>query len=148
MNAISCITQMVPFIYDLEITLNKKSKSDIIYFDFAKAFDSVFHDIILHKLKYHYKINGLMLRFIKSYLQSRRQQVVVGGFTSSKLPVLSGVPHGSILCPLIFVLFINDMFECVSEGTNIALYGDDTKIWREIIDSNDHFTLQKDIDRR
>ena len=72
---------MVPFIYDLKITLNlKKSKSDIIYFDFAKAFDSVSHDIILHKLKCDYKINGLMLRFVKSY------------FTSSKLPVLSGVP--------------------------------------------------------
>ena len=82
---------MVLFIYDLEITLNKKSKSDIIYFNFGKAFDSVSHDIILHKLKYDYKINGLMLRFIKSYLQGR-QQVVVEGFTYSKLPVLSGVP--------------------------------------------------------
>ena len=76
-NAKSCSTQVVPFTYDLTLTLNNKSKVDVIYFDFAKAFDSVFYDLILKKLKHEYKVDGLMLRFIKSYLQGRQQQVVI-----------------------------------------------------------------------
>ena len=129
-NEKSCTTQMVPFTYDLAVGLNKKSKLDVIYFDFAKAFDSVSHDLILQKLKENFKIDGLMLRFIRSYLQGRQQQVVIGGVRSKVLPVKSGVPQGSILGPLLFVIFINDMFKCTSKGTNIALYADDTKIWR------------------
>ena len=70
---------MIPFTNDLALALNNKSRSDIVYFDFAKAFDSVSHDLILHKLKNLYHIDGFMLRFISSYLKGRQQQVVVGG---------------------------------------------------------------------
>ena len=145
-NEKSCITQMAPFTYELATGMNKKSKIDVIYFDFAKAFDSVSHDLILKKLKEKFGINGLMLRFVKSYLQGRQQQVIIGGTKSDILPVKSGVPQGSILGPLLFVIFINDMFQSTSQKTNIALYADDTKIWREIQWSEDHFALQKDID--
>ena len=64
---------MVPFAYDLTLTLYDKSKVDVIYFDIAKAFDSVSHDLILKKFRNEYKVDGLMLRFIKSYLQGRQQ---------------------------------------------------------------------------
>lgn len=70
---------------------------------------------------------------------------MIGGFQSSLKTVNSGVPQGSILGPLLFVLFINDMHNCISPGTNIALYADDTKIWRKIESYSDHIVLQNDI---
>ena len=73
LNEKSCTTQMVPFIDDLSSAMNSKIRSDIIYFDFAKAFDSVSHDLILHKLKKNYGVDGLMLGFVKSYLQGKQQ---------------------------------------------------------------------------
>jgi len=137
---------MIPFTSELAFTLNKSSRTDIVYFDFSKAFDTVNHDLILHKLKHQFCIDGLLLQFIKIYLENRKQQVIIGGSKSGPLPVHSGIPQGSILGPLLFVLFINDMFSVVNNNTNIALYADDTKIWREINRDVDQIELQKDID--
>ena len=142
----SCTTQMIPFSSNLAFALNNSSRVDVVYFDFAKAFDSVNHDIILDKLKNQFSVDGLLLQFIKSYLQGREQRVVINGISSATLPVHSGVPQGSILGPLLFVIFINDMHSVISPGTDIALYADDTKIWREILFDQDQYILQKDID--
>ena len=141
----SCTTQMIPYIDDIMQILNSRNDVDIIYFDFAKAFDSVNHDIILEKLKHKYSIDGLMLNFIKIYLKDRYQRVVVGGTFSRTLPVNSGVLQGSILGPLLFVLFIDDIYESISEGTHMALYADDTKIWCKISSYSDCIILNNDI---
>ena len=142
----SCTTQMVPFIDTLAQTINASSRRDVIYFDFMKAFDSVNHDLILSKLKRQYGIDGRLLKLMVNYLQDRTQCVVVDGVSSGQRPVQSGVPQGSILGPLLFVMFINDMFQCISSGTDIALYADDTKISRQIDSWSDHVILQQDID--
>ena len=141
----SCTTQLVSFTDCIATALNASIRTDIVYFDFAKAFDSVNHDIILRKLKDRFKIDGTMLKFMVNYLQGREQCVIIAGQKSCNANVRSGVPQGSILGPLLFVLFIDDMSEVVSDGTAIALYADDTKIWRKIKQWEDHDILQKDI---
>ena len=87
-----------------------------------------------------------MLNFIKSCLKDRKQRVVVGGKYSKIASVNSGVPQGSILGPLLFVLFITDISEVITEGVNIALYADDTKIWRKICSYSDCVILNNDIE--
>ena len=75
----ACTTQMVPFLGSLALTINGTSRTDVIYFDFAKAFASVNHDIILQKLKHKFHINDLMLKYLVNYLKNRQQCVVIGG---------------------------------------------------------------------
>ena len=79
----SCCTQLVSFCDSLALSLNENIQTNVIYFDFQKAFDSVNHDIILEKLKFQYKIDGSLLRFFINYLKGRRQRVVIGSEQSS-----------------------------------------------------------------
>ena len=87
----SCTTQLVDFCDSLALSLKGNIRSDVTYFDFAKEYDSVDHEIILIKLKSLFSIDSFLLRFISEYLSGRIQCVVVGGATSSELKVLLGV---------------------------------------------------------
>ena len=86
-----------------------------------------------------------MLKFFKGYLTHRSQRVVLDNCTSDAVAVLSGVPQGSILGPLLFVLFINDIFFNIDENSRIGLYADDIKLWRKTATSSDCDILQRDI---
>ena len=141
----SCSTNMISLTESHSVSLLSKVPTDIIYFDFAKAFDSVCHDLILKKLKNQFGIDGRLLKFLKNYLQNRKQKVVLDNHISDTVDVLSGVPQGSIIGPLLFVLFINDIYNNLDKGTNVALYADDIKMWRQIDSHRDCKILQKDI---
>ena len=143
----SCNSNLLLFTESIARSLYEKIRTDIIYFDFAKAFDTVSHDLILKKTKKktQYNIDGTLLKLFTEYLRSRKQRVILDNVISESVDVLSGVPQGSILGPLLFVLFINDIYANIDNDSNIALFADDTKIWRDINSESDCETLQNDI---
>jgi hypothetical protein len=111
----------------------------LIFFNtlnFAKAFVSVDHSILLGKLKAS-GVSGRLLDWFSNYLNNRRQRVVVDGVASQWTPVTSGVPQGSILGPMLFVIFINDVPKVVENRTTSALFANDTKVYRTITSVSD-----------
>ena len=138
----SCATQLLSTLHRIGQLLDKNTQTDILFLDFAKAFDSVDHVILLRKLK-DYGIEGNLYRWFSDYLHNRTQRVVVEGAASSWSPVTSGVPQGSILGPMLFLLFINDLSDVIPESTSTGLYADDAKLYRKISTPEDCSQLQE-----
>ena len=117
---------------------------DTIYMDLKKAFDSVPHQRLLSKLK-GYGIKGKLLKWIEKCLTCRKHRVLVNGAASSWSEVVSGVPQGSVLGPILFILYINDITNVVT--CDMKIFADDTKIYHKTSTRQDCINLQKDIDR-
>ena len=139
----SCETQLVLSIDDWAKSVDRGLRTDMAIFDFSKAFDSVPHQRLLTKL-HAYGIRNNILKWISTFLTSRRQRVVVNGCQSSWLPVASGVPQGTVLGPLLFLLYINDI--TCEIRSQIRLFADDCIVYRTITNPLDSAILQQDID--
>ena len=130
-----CETQLVEAIHDWTTILNKgQGQVDVILLDFSKAFDTVPHQRLLQKLN-KYGIRNHTLNWISSFLTNITRHVVVNGSTSNVESVLSGVPQGTVLGPLLFLIYINDIDQHLT--SKIRLFADDSAIYRDINCPND-----------
>lgn len=138
----SCETQILSILEHWTSSLDVRSEVVAILLDFSKAFDSVPHERLLLKLQ-HYGVSGKLLEWIRSFLVGRTQFVSLNGTDSTPLPVQSGVPQGSVLGPLLFLLFIND----ISSGVDspVHLFADDSILFRSIKSDDDILALQRDL---
>ena len=138
----SCETQLLTLADELVSGLDKSQQHDIIVLDFSKPFDRVPHERLLPKMD-HYDVSGSTLEWIGAFLTDRVQQVKVEGATSYSIQVLSGVPQGTVLGPLLFLVFINDLPDCVE--SEIRLFAIYCILYRCIKDTNDCEAFQKDL---
>lgn len=140
----SCSTQLIEFSHDILKSFDNGVQTDCVLLDFQKAFDKVSHNLLLYKLSFLGLPNNI-LSWLQNYLTGRSQKVVVNGVSSTNVSVSSGVPQGSVLGPLLFLIYINDIG--VSISSSIRLYADDCVLYREIRDDSDRLALQTDLEK-
>ena len=140
----SCESQLISLTQELHEHLEDKEQVDMIVLDFSKAFDKVGHKRLLKKL-HNYGIRGNLLRWVLFFLLDRKQRVVVDGEHSEWVKMESGVPQGTVLGPIMFLAFINDLPDAVS--SKVRLFADDCVMYRTVKDDNDCNTLQEDLNK-
>ena len=138
----STVLQLLEVMNKWTETIDQGYHIDTVYMDFMKAFDTVPHRRLIGKLASH-GINNPILGWIKAFLTDRKQQVQVNGSKSEWMDVTSGIPQGSVLGPVLFVIYINDLPDCIHSET--YLFADDTKIFRTITSEEDCKILQEDL---
>ena len=143
-NKRSCLTNLLDFLYDILNQYDESKAVDIIYLDFQKAFDKVPHKRLLIKLKSH-GIQGNVLRWVENWLNNRKQRVVINGKASKWTKVTSGVPQGSVLGPVLFLVYINDIDNGVT-GI-ISKFADDTKIANTVVSNEQVIEMQSNLDK-
>ena len=138
----SCLTNLLTSIENWTREMDQGNDVDVIYLDFAKAFDSVPHKRLLKKLE-GYGIRGKLLAWIQDFLQDRKQRVIYNDEASDWTQVLSGVPQGSVLGPTLFILYVMDIPEVIK--SSVDMFADDTKLYRAIRNDEDIEMLQSDV---
>ena len=134
-------TELLQLIEDLARNMTGGKQTDLILLDFSKAFDKVNHLKLLYKLQVH-GVQGKTLGWIESFLVGRSQTVVLDGKSSDELPVLLGVPQGSVLGPILFLLYIHNLSENVQ--SQVHFFADDTAILLTVQGPNDSERFQGD----
>ena len=138
----SCFTNLLESHNTWTSALDMGFGVDVIYLDYSKAFDSVPHLRLISKLQ-AYGIKGDLLKWISNFLIGRQQKVILNGSSSQWIDVTSGVPQGSVLSPLLFLLYVNDITDGVQ--STLEMFADDSKLYRIINYSHNVDTLQQDL---
>lgn len=141
----SCCTALLSYLEKISALLDEGQCADAVYLDMSKAFDSVPHNRLIHKLQ-SFGVGGTILLWIQSFLSNRYQQVQVCDSLSDPLPVVSGVPQGSVLGPLLFTIYVDDVDDCL-QYSHIYKFADDIKLLFCFSNSNPPTLLQDDLSR-
>ena len=121
----STCTNLLECTHDWLVTLNSSKTTDVVYIDFSRAFDSIVHAKLLNNKLENYGITGKLLCWIASFILDRYQCVAIENYFSSVAKVISGVPQGSVLGPILFIIFINDIDNVCYGRTSLKLFADD-----------------------
>ena len=142
----STVTALLSTTYDWLEEMEAGRDICSVFLDLKKAFDTVPHQSLMEKLV-RLNLNPFILQWLCSYLMNRQQKVVVGGEESETIPVISGVPQGSVLGPLLFLIYIDGVTRIpLSEGSKLVLYADDMLLYRRITSPVDFNIPQSDVD--
>jgi ribonuclease P/MRP protein subunit RPP40 len=143
--SIARTVQLLESIQDWALSLRSGNSVDVIYIDFSRAFDSIVHSKLLAKLT-AYGIGYELHAWIGEFLVGRQQKVVVDHHFSKTIPVRSGVPQGSVLGPLLFLLFINDIFDSLPKPVTAQLFADDVKLYSSVTSKIDLVQALKNVE--